>query len=96
MWRPLMTGSETGANSMLDPKLFDDISRRVAGNLPPGLQTLQDDLQRNLRSGIESALGKLNLVTREEFEVQQAVLLRTREKLKALEARVAELEAAND
>lgn len=81
---------------MLDPKLFDDIARRVAGNLPPGLQTLQDDLQRNLRSGIESALGKLNLVTREEFEVQQAVLLRTREKLKALEARVAELEAAND
>ena len=81
---------------MLDPKLFDDISRRVASNLPPGLQTLQDDLQRNLRSGMESALGKLNLVTREEFEVQQAVLLRTREKLKALEARVAELEAAND
>ena len=91
-----MTDSETGVNSMLDPKLFDDISRRVAGNLPPGLQTLQDDLQRNLRSGIESALGKLNLVTREEFEVQQAVLLRTREKLKALEARVAELEAANN
>ena len=91
-----MAASETGVNSMLDPKLFDDISRRVAGNLPPGLQTLQDDLQRNLRSGIESALGKLNLVTREEFEVQQAVLLRTREKLKALEARVAELEAAND
>lgn len=78
---------------MLDPKLFDDISRRVAGNLPPGLQTLQDDLQRNLRNGIESALGKLNLVTREEFEIQQAVLLRTREKLKALETRVAELEA---
>ena len=80
---------------MLDPKLFDDISRRVAGNLPPGLQTLQDDLQRNLRNGIESALGKLNLVTREEFEIQQAVLLRTREKLKAMEARVAELEAGS-
>jgi BMFP domain-containing protein YqiC len=96
MWQPTMTASESGVNSMLDPKLFDDISRRVAGNLPPGLQTLQDDLQRNLRSGIESALGRLNLVTREEFEVQQAVLLRTREKLKALEARVAELEAAND
>ena len=79
---------------MLDPKLLDDISRRVAGSLPPGLQALQDDLQRNLRSSIESALSRLNLVTREEFEIQQAVLLRTREKLETLEARVAALEAA--
>ncbi|MGB5638175.1 MAG: accessory factor UbiK family protein [Sedimenticolaceae bacterium] len=79
---------------MLDPKLFDDISRRVADNLPRGLQNLQGDLQRNLRTGLESALGQLNLVTREEFEIQQAVLLRTREKLKALEARVDALESA--
>jgi hypothetical protein len=78
----------------LDPKLIDDLSRRVADNLPRGLQTLQDDLQRNLRAGLEAALGRLNLVTREEFEIQQAVLQRTREKLKALEARVAALETA--
>ena len=77
---------------MLDPKILDDISRRMSDNLPRGIQNLQDDLQRNLRSGLESALGRLNLVTREEFEVQQAVLQRTREKLKALEARVAALE----
>jgi len=80
---------------MLDPKLFDDLSRRVAGNLPPGLQGLQGDLQRNLRSAMESALSKLNLVSREEFEIQQAVLLRTREKLRALEARIAALEATS-
>lgn len=79
---------------MLDPKLFDDLSRRVADNMPRGFQALQGDLQRNLRVGLESALGKLNLVTREEFEIQQAVLLRTREKLKALEDRLAALEAA--
>lgn len=79
---------------MLDPKLFDDLSRRVADGMPRGLQVLQDDLQRNLRSALESTLGRLNLVTREEFEVQQAVLQRTREKLKALEDRVAALEAA--
>jgi len=79
---------------VLDPKLFDDLSRRVAGTLPRGVQALQDDLQRNLRVALESTLGKLNLVTREEFEVQQAVLLRTRERLKALEARVAALEQA--
>ena len=80
---------------MLDPKLLDDISRRLAENLPRGVQNLQDDLQRNLRTGVESALSKLNLVTREEFEIQQAVLLRTREKLKALEERVAALEAGD-
>jgi BMFP domain-containing protein YqiC len=77
---------------MLDPKLFDDLSRKLAEGMPQGFQTLQDDVQRNLRAGLESALGRLNLVTREEFEVQQAVLLRTREKLKDLEARVAALE----
>jgi BMFP domain-containing protein YqiC len=79
---------------MLDPKLFDDLSRRIADGMPRGVQALQEDLQRNLRSGLESALGRLELVTREEFEVQQAVLLRTRQKLKALEERVAALEAA--
>jgi BMFP domain-containing protein YqiC len=78
---------------MLDPKLFDDLSRRIAGSMPQGFQVLQDDLQRNLKAGLESTLGRLNLVTREEFEVQQAVLARTREKLKALEERVAALEA---
>lgn len=79
---------------MLDPKFFDDLSKRLADGMPKGLQVLQDDLQRNLRTGLESALGRLNLVTREEFEVQQAVLARTREKLKALEARVVALEQA--
>ena len=79
---------------MLDPKLFDDLSKRLADGMPRGFQSLQDDMQRNLRSGLEAALGKLNLVTREEFEVQQAVLGRTREKLKALEARVEALEKA--
>jgi BMFP domain-containing protein YqiC len=79
---------------MLDPKVFDDISRRMTENLPRGLQSLQEDMQRNFRSGLESALNRLNLVTREEFDVQQAVLQRTRAKLKDLEARVAALEGA--
>ena len=77
---------------MLDPKLFDDLSRRVADSLPRGFQTLQGDLQRNVRSALEAALGRLDLVTREEFDVQQAVLRRTREKLERLELRVDELQ----
>jgi hypothetical protein len=77
---------------VLDPKLFDDLSRRVADGLPRGFQTLQGDLQRNVRSALEAALGRLDLVTREEFEIQQAVLRRTREKLERLELRVDELQ----
>ncbi len=78
---------------MIDPKILDDISTKVSSTLPKGLQALQNDLQHNLRSGLETALSKLNLVTREEFDVQQAVLMRTRAKVDALEQQVAELEA---
>ena len=77
---------------MLDPKHIDDLAQRLTGSLPKGLQALQSDLSRNLRAGVEAGLAKLDLVTREELDVQAAVLARTREKLKALEARVAELE----
>ena len=77
---------------MLDPKLFDDLSQRISQGMPKGFQVLQDDFERNLRSAVEAALRQLHLVSRDEFEVQQAVLLRTREKLQALEARVATLE----
>jgi len=78
---------------MLDPKIFDDLSRRVAEGMPSGIQNLQHDFERNLRSALEGALRQLNLVTRDEFEIQQAVLQRTREKLEKLEQRVVQLEA---
>ncbi len=77
---------------MLDPKIFDDISKRVAGSIPPGMQSLQNDLQRNLHTALEAALGKLNLVTRDEFDIQQAVLQRTRQKLEQLETQLQALE----
>jgi ubiquinone biosynthesis accessory factor UbiK len=77
---------------MLDPKHLDDFAQRLAGTLPKGLQALQSDINRNLRAGVEAGLAKLDLVTREEFDVQAAVLARTRAKLDAMEARVAELE----
>jgi BMFP domain-containing protein YqiC len=82
--------------AMLDPKLFDDISRRVSEGMPRGFQSLQDDFERNLRAALEAALRKMNLVSREEFEIQQAVLQRTREKLEALQRRVDQLENPND
>jgi len=76
---------------MLNPKLLDEMSARVGALLaasPTG------DIEKNLRALLASLFAKLDLVTREEFDVQREVLSRTREKLTALEARVAELETA--
>jgi BMFP domain-containing protein YqiC len=78
---------------MLDPKFFDELSHKVSEGMPLGLRSLQDDFERNLRAALEAALRKMNLVSRDEFEIQQAVLQRTREKLRVLEQRVAALEA---
>lgn len=77
---------------MIDPKTLDELASRLAGSLPGGMQILQDDLKKNLRANLEAGLAKLDLVTREEFDVQSAVLARTREKLTRLEALVDVLE----
>ena len=77
---------------MFDPKQLDDLTRRVADALPPGFSDIQGDVKKNLRAAMQATFAKLDLVTREEFEVQSAVLRRTREKLEALEARVTGLE----
>ncbi|MEE9309529.1 MAG: accessory factor UbiK family protein [Cocleimonas sp.] len=71
---------------------LDDLAKKISGFMPASLQGLQDDVESNIRSGLESGLRKMNLVTREEFDIQNAVLLRTREKLEALEKLVAKLE----
>lgn len=77
---------------MLDPNQLDDLGRRIAEILPPGFREVQQDFEKNLHSILQSAFNRLDLVTREEFDVQSAVLSRTREKVEALEAQVAELE----
>ena len=77
---------------MIDTKILDDLAQRLARTVPTGLQVLQDDLKHNLRAGLEAGLSHLDLVTREEFDVQAAVLARTREKLEALEQLVAKME----
>lgn len=77
---------------MLDPKQIDDLARRLAEQAPKGFQLLQEDLSRSFRATLEAGLARLDLVTREEFDVQAAVLARSRAKLAALEKRVAALE----
>ena len=71
---------------------LDNLAKRLSSLIPEPIQATQKDLESSLRSGLESGLRKMNLVTREEFDVQNAVLLRTREKLEALEKRISELE----
>ena len=83
---------------MIDLAQLDDLAHRLSGLVPPGLREGRDELQQNFKAVLQSGLARLDLVTREEFEVQRAVLLRTREKLDALEQAVATLEKrpAND
>ena len=72
---------------------LDELARKLAEAVPEGLRSINKDLEENFRSVLRAGLGRLDLVTREEFEVQEAVLQRTREKLEALEKR---LEAYED
>ena len=75
-----------------DPRLIDDLARRLAGSVPESVSALRRDLEQNFKGVLSGGLAKLDLVTREEFDVQAAVLKRTRAKLAALEKRLAELE----
>lgn len=78
---------------MLDNKLLDDIARRLNSAMPAGAKAVQDDLEKNLRAATQAVFAKLDLVTREEFDVQRKVLARSREKIEQLEKQVAALEA---
>ena len=78
------------------PQMIDDLAKRLASSLPAGLANLRADAEQNFRAVLQSTLAKLDLVTRREFDVQAGVLQRTREKLEALEKRLAELQAKID
>ena len=71
---------------------LDELARKLADAVPGNIKSMGEDMERNFKSLLQSALARMDLVTREEFDVQLAVLARTREKLEALEARLAALE----
>mgnify|MGYP003606254977 CR=1 FL=1 len=77
---------------MIDLNHIDELARRLSSLVPPGLRESREELQATFKTALQAGLSKLDLVTREEFEVQRAVLLRTREKLDALEQAVVALE----
>ena len=70
---------------------LDQLSKRISSLIPGDVKEVQDDIENNVKSLLQSTLTKMNLVTREEFDVQSAVLQRTREKLEQLEKQVEQL-----
>ncbi len=79
--------------SFLNLQSIDELARRLHELVPPGMREAQADLQQHFKATLQSGLSKLDLVTREEFDVQRAVLLRTREKLELVERMLLLLEA---
>jgi BMFP domain-containing protein YqiC len=78
----------------MDTKVIEELARKLAETVPPGVRALQADMEKNFRALLDATLSRMNLVTREEFDVQRRVLERTREKLTALEAKIESLESS--
>lgn len=77
---------------MFDSKFFEDIAKKLSDVLPDNVHGMKKDLQKNFHSILQGAFSKLDLVTREEFDVQVKVLRKTRLKLEDLIEQVEELE----
>ncbi len=78
---------------MFNSQKFDEVAKKLSDIVPDRIKGLSDDLQKNFRSVLQSSFSKMDLVTREEFDVQAKVLAKTRAKLEELEQKMAVLEA---
>ena len=78
---------------MLSQKLFDEISNKISETIAA---SPAKDIEKNVKAMMGATFSRMDLVTREEFDIQQEVLMRTREQLVQLEARLQQLEAAAD
>lgn len=80
---------------MLDPKKLEELAKQISDAVPPGVKTMAEGAEAKVKQILQAQLSRLDFVSREEFDVQSQVLIRTREKLEAIEARLAELEKGN-
>lgn len=78
------------------PNPVQELAERLSQVLPPGLASVRDELRDNFRAVLQAQLSELDLVSREQFEVQKELLLRLRQRLAELEARVESLENSQD
>lgn len=76
---------------MIDKKLFDETAKKLCDALPESLKHMKNDLENTFRHILQTTFSKLDLVTREEFDAQVAVLARTRQKIDEIEKQLAEL-----
>ena len=79
---------------MIDSTTIESLSEKILGNLPKGGKAFADDVKKNLKVAVSSALERMDLVTREEFDVQTELLARTRARLEILETQVRSIEEA--
>jgi len=79
---------------MINAKKIEEIAKQVTNAIPPSVKNLANDFEEKTKTVLQRKLAQLDVVTREEFDVQTQVLIKTREKLAAMEAKIAELEAA--
>lgn len=78
---------------MINAKKIEEIAKQVTEAIPPGLKSVASDIEDKTKTVLQRKLSQLDVVTREEFDVQTQVLIKTRAKLSELEAKIAELEA---
>jgi BMFP domain-containing protein YqiC len=81
---------------MIDAKKIEELADKFSQSIPPGAKAFQQDIENNFKQMLQSLLGKMDLVTREEFDVQKKVLARTREKIDAIEKKLAQLESKDE
>ncbi len=77
---------------MFDPKKLEKVAKQIQDAMPNPVKELGTDVDQKVRQVIQGQLNKLDVVSREEFDIQTQVLLRTRQKLTEMEAKLAELE----
>ncbi|MCU7939721.1 MAG: accessory factor UbiK family protein [gamma proteobacterium symbiont of Bathyaustriella thionipta] len=80
----------------MNKQFFDDLANKITSTLPPAPGGIKNELEQSIRNILHNAFDKMDLVTREDFEVQSAVLQKTRIKLELLEKKLAELEQQFD
>ena len=76
----------------IDPKNIDDIAKKIKGVLPESLKSSKEEMQKTLKSGAEGVFQKLDLVSREEYDIQVSLLQKCQKKIDELEAKISELE----
>ncbi|HGG61022.1 MAG TPA: accessory factor UbiK family protein [Gammaproteobacteria bacterium] len=81
---------------MIDSQQLDDLAKRLAGLMPESMSRFQQDIEKNLKAGLKGVLQKMDLVTREEYDVQAALLARAQKRLAELEQRIQAMEEKAD